>query len=138
MRTFKLLPHTADVRLKVRGDSLEELFCGALDGMNDLLKRDVCKKLGSPNVNLPIDLSSADITSLLIDFLSGTLSQSLADHVIFCKAGSLRLDNNHLTATLAGLRVNRFDRDIKAVSYHGAQITSGPDKIYNVTVVFDV
>ena len=139
MKKIKLLPHTADIRLEIGGDSLEELFCAALDGLNRLLKKDIRKKSKAPGVNFSTGFSSGDNTGLLVDFLNEILSQSLARHVVFNRVKKINIDRNHLSVWLVGLKVQKFDRDIKAVSYHGAQIKTGaPQKPYKATVVLDI
>ena len=51
MRSHKLIGHTADIRLHVEGDTMEELFTAALEGMNGIIKVDACKneRRGSEN-----------------------------------------------------------------------------------------
>lgn len=36
MHSFEILPHTADLRLKVSGDSLEELFSAAMEAYKNV------------------------------------------------------------------------------------------------------
>ena len=43
MRSFAVLPHTADVRIHLEADSLEELLASGLEGMNAILKEGFCK-----------------------------------------------------------------------------------------------
>jgi SHS2 domain-containing protein len=40
---IEYLPHTADIRMKIQGSSLEELFLNAIRGMNDILKQGFCE-----------------------------------------------------------------------------------------------
>lgn len=39
MRLYRVIPHTADIRLKVEGDTLKEFFSAALDEMNGIIKK---------------------------------------------------------------------------------------------------
>jgi len=138
MRAFKILPHVADMRLRVEASSLEELFIAALEGMNHILKRNLCKKrIDRPAVH-QVRVSSPDTTALLIDFLSEALTLSHIHAIVFCEAEFTKLDSHSLIATLFGTTVERFDKDIKAVSYHGAEIKQNQRGNLQTDLVFDI
>lgn len=64
---------------------------------------------------LRLELASLDISSLLIDFLSTILTLSYENKAIFC-----------------------FDKDIKAVTYHEAEVKKNDQGKYETTIVFDI
>src|SRR5574340_503509 len=84
MKPFATAPHTADVRLKVTGRNLVEIFTNGLSGLDTLLKKDFCQKTKKYEVVEKISIRSADTTLLLIDFLSEVLTLSSIKKVIFC------------------------------------------------------
>ena len=134
--TYKMLEHTADVRIFVQGDSLEELFLDAVYGMMEILKPrfDNQKQV----TQRAITLEAADITALLIDFLNEVLlasqiNKEAYDEVIF-KTLSLR----SLEAILRGVAVRSFDEDIKAVTYHEAEIRRTEDGKWETMIIFDI
>jgi len=134
--TYKMLEHTADVRIFVQGDSLEELFLDAVYGMMEILKPrfDNQKQV----TQRAITLEAADITALLIDFLNEVLlasqiNKEAYDEVIF-KTLSLR----SLEAILRGVAVRSFDEDIKAVTYHEAEIRRTEHGKWETMIIFDI
>ena len=138
MKNFELLPHTADIRLKVSGSSYEELFSAALDGMNFIIKKDFNKRLSLMNFRDIIDVSSVDKTVLLIDFLSKILTLSHQYKAVYHTAKFKNLKEKTLLAEIEGAQVAGFDEDIKAVTYNEAEIRINKDNSYETVIVFDI
>lgn len=138
MKSYKLLSHTADVRLKVEGDTLEELFTAALEGMAEIVKKGICRKRQAPSLKQRILVSSPNITALLIDFLSEVLTLSHENKAVFCRAEFSKLATNELEAEISGLKVGEFDEDIKAVTYHEAEIKKNPQGNFETIIIFDI
>jgi SHS2 domain-containing protein len=145
MRSYKFLSHVADVRLKVEGDSLEELFLAALEGMGNLIKKDACVSNPEQNeqsteelLKEKIEISSSDTTALLIDFLSEVLTYTQVNKAVYCKAKIEKINNNFLSVTIFGKHVDKFDEDIKAVTYHEAEIKKNEAGNFETVVVFDI
>ena len=136
--SFEILPHTADVRLKVVGESLEELFSESLKGMNELMHEGFCKKKCGVHLQETISIHSQDSTALLIDFLSEVLTLSHIYHAIFGKVEFKKLDEISLEATVYGSKTPGIEKDVKAVSYHEAQIKQTKSDQYETTLVFDI
>ena len=136
MRSYELISHTADIRLQVKGDSLEELFTASFEGMNEVAKKG--------EKNLPIQaeekivLTSIDKTTLLIDFLSEVLTHMHINHTIYSKLIFDKLTEKYLSATISGYQVESFDKDIKAVTYHEAEIRKNEKGNFEVIIVFDI
>ncbi|MCL5960298.1 MAG: archease [Chloroflexi bacterium] len=138
MRLFKIIPHMADTRLRVEASSLEELFKVSLEGMNQILKKNFCKKKKDFPEIYQIQISSYDTTSLLVDFLSEALTLSHIHGAIFCQVEFIRLGSDSVSAKLLGVKVKRFDEDVKGVSYHEAEIVQNSKGNYQTSMVFDV
>ncbi len=136
MRHFQVLPHTADSRLLVQANTLAELFLGALEGMNQILKKDGSFS-GIP-VKERLSLSATDSTSLLIDFLSQILSLSLLKQAIFNQVDFKLLTATTLIADLRGNLVDHFDKEIKAVTYHEAAVRKNAEDCWETKIVFDI
>lgn len=137
MKSYTIIPHTADVRLKVQAISLEDLFISALSGMNRILIRDYEKYLNKHSFMKEVSITSYDTTSLLIDFLSEVLTLSHIHKAIFHTIGHIEIQRNSLHALLLGTKVGTFTEDIKAVTYHEAEVNQQGDK-YKTTIVFDI
>ena len=136
MKHFSFMPHTADVRLIAKGSSYEELFQASLEGMASLLSHK--QRLTSTSECTHITISAPDISLLLIDFLSRVLTISLVEQVLFTRITFDEISDTSLCATIHGNKVERFDEDIKAVTYHEAYVAKDKDGTYVVTIVFDI
>ena len=137
---YKLEPHIADIRLLIRGDTPKELFTSGYKGLYQVLLPAGCEDTDH-RIPLPLTrsfhLDSPDTTSLLIDFLSSYLSQCLVDHAIYCRLDIIKLTDRHLDVQLTGHRVKTL-REIKGVSYSGAEIVKTPTGQLQTTVIFDI
>ena len=137
MRFYKLLPHTADTRLWVEADSVEELFRGAMKGMADIIKKGACESKIETE-RRTIKIKSSDQTELLIDFLSEVLTLSQEEGLVFCRVKFLKLTEKELIADIFGRDADGFDEDIKAVTYHEAEIKKNEKENWETVIVFDI
>ena len=102
MRKYELAEHTADIRLQLQADSLQDLFAVAVEGMAELIKPDSCKQQPSRRSSelwrtqqtetISIETSAGDVTTLLIDFLSEVLTQIHIKKVVYCSVTFSKLD----------------------------------------------
>lgn len=145
MKDFELISHTADLKLRVYGVTLEKLFSHALKGMfhsihprsllctwhNDRL---TCSSLPRKHI---LDLTASDSESLLVDFLSEALYLSDAHDEAYLDA-TINLKKNHLRATIYGVPIEGFDDgEIKAVTYHDLAFEK-KDGLWQTDIVFDI
>jgi SHS2 domain-containing protein len=138
MQKFDILPHIADIRLKVSADTLNGLFKAALDGMNFIMKNKFTEVNTSGEFRSKIEIISLDVSMLLIDFLSEVLTLSHKNKACYKINGFEILDNSKITAVIEGSRVDGFDEDIKAVTYTEAEIVKNNLKQYETIIVFDI
>ncbi len=132
---FEVLPHTADLRIRAWGKTKEELFLNALRGMSSVMGE---AAVGQPStVERSIKLAAPDTAALLIDFLSEALSQSHLNREVYTDVAFAELSEKSLQATLVGVPVPEFEKDIKAVTYHGVEIKE-TDQGYEATVIYDI
>jgi SHS2 domain-containing protein len=137
IKKFEILPHTADVRLKVFGRTKEELFKNAMLGMAQILAKSPKSKLKIKNLKLKI--KSPDINSLLVDFLSEVLYRSQINKAIFLAAKFSKFSDSELEAEISGFKIDEFDNDIKAVTYHELEIKKSPTGgFFETIIVFDI
>jgi len=136
MKHYELIAHTADVRLKLEASTLEELFEAALLGMAELIKPEACPK--TCHLKNEINLSCVDPIALLVDFLSEVLTLTQTDKVIYCKIEFKKLTETELNATIFGITVDSFDEDVKAVTYHEADVKKNEKGNYTTVIVFDI
>jgi len=138
MKTYKVLPHTADVRLWVEADRLEELFAAALEGMAGLIKESQVELKKGRVIEETLELEAPDVTALLIDFLSAALTLTHQKKAVFTQIRFLKLNDKSLKGIIKGFETDGFDDDIKAVTYHEAEITKNLSGIFETMIVFDV
>lgn len=143
MKKFEILPHTADMRLKVFGKTEKELFQNALAGMAEILKKEAKRP---KKAKAKIAVKSPDINSLLVDFLSEVLYQSQINKAVYRDVKFLKFSNPsinlgqaELEAEISGFKVEEFDEDIKAVTYHELNIKKSTDsKAFETIIIFDI
>lgn len=134
-KRFELLEHTADIRLKVSGSSKEDLFKNALAGMAFVQKKDSLEEKIS--VSKPLFVESIDLNALLVDFLSEVLALSDANQEVYTAVEFKEFSDTVVDAELKGYKIDMFDEDIKAVTYHGVDIQEVGGG-FEVTIVFDI
>lgn len=138
MKTIDYLSHTADVRIRLRANSASELFEVALEGMNQIIKADGCQQPRSFPLIRGINLKSENLTTLLIEFLGEVLTQSHLNKALFCKLQINHLSESEISASIHGYTVEEIDEDIKAVTYHEANVRRNSANQYETIVVFDI
>lgn len=137
MRNFEVLPHTADTRLKVKGDSFKELFFAALEGMNSIIKGDIEIKYSIAS-NESIIIDSVEPSVLLIDFLSEILTLTHRKKQLYFISGFDKFNEYHIECNLNGYEISGFDEDIKAVTYTEVNIIRTEENLFETIIVFDI
>jgi SHS2 domain-containing protein len=132
---YEILPHTADLRIRASGASLPELFRHALRGMAAVLQPEA---LARPSeADRVVSLSAPDTTVLLVDFLSEALALAHIHHEVYVDAQFHELSAEALHASLRGVAVSEFAADVKAVTYHAAEVVR-TGRGYEITIVYDI
>lgn len=136
MKHYQIMPHVADVRALIQGSTLEELFTAGLEAMAYVIAPNEC---GEPyTVQEEITVISVDTTILLIDFLSEVLTKTHVTSSVFCTVTFTSLTPTSLHATVHGKKVTTFDEDIKAVTYHEAEVIKNEQGLYQTNIIFDI
>jgi SHS2 domain-containing protein len=126
-RKFEYLEHTADVKFKAYGNSLEEAFASAAEAMfNAMLDISAV----SSKCEIAINLEAESLEDLLYDWLSELLYQFDANYIIFGKfevSKIAEIDGKFLIeARVFGEQIDlakhKFHLQVKAVTFHDMQI----------------
>jgi SHS2 domain-containing protein len=133
MYRYSFLGHTADIRLDVEATTLEELFQGSLKGMAELMG----ERKEAFSLEKELSISSPDETALLIDFLSEALTACHIEKAIFSKVEFSSFSPTSLRAKIFGKPASRFEKDVKAVTYHEAHVEKRDNTFY-VRIIFDI
>ncbi len=132
---FTLIHHTADVRVRVDAESLEDLFRDSVRGMYAVMRGEAH---GGEPVRRTISVDeSADTTSLLVDFLNEVLNRAQIGRELFDDLVFTRFDATSLTAELSGRAPAEFEEDVKAVTYHEADVRMENGR-WTTMLVFDL
>ena len=138
MHQIQYLPHTADVRISLIADSFEELFQAGVKAIAQTLKPGFCELPAGEILQQTLSVESIDKTSLLIDFLSDILSLSYTEKAVFCEIAINCLTESKIMANVMGHRTVQFEEDIKAVTYHEAQVRQKSDGRWATMLIFDI
>lgn len=137
MLSFKLMPHTADVIIQVEATTIEELFKASVFGLVSILKPENLI-INEKNYYLQKTLKSENQNLLLVEFLSDILTimhiqKGLVSDIIINK-----LDENLVDYKIFLQKVQFFERDVKAISYHNVNIILNNSKNYEVEIIIDI
>lgn len=132
---IRIVEHTADWALRLRGRDLKELFTHAASGMAYLLAGDTA--------TIPLDISrevtldAFDAEELLVLWLGELAYWAERDGLVFPAADLIEVTPHKLIGTVRGGGATEMQKHIKAVTYHDLAIRQTEDGL-EVTVVFDV
>lgn len=140
MHRVEVVPHTADVALRVTAESRAELFTGAAEAMFGLMHS--CAP-GGETIERRISVDGADTVELLWDWLSTLLSWSEVDGASY-RRFDLELDlephGGSAAGTAHGVPIDGCEvagPPIKAVTLHGLTVEDENGR-WVATIVFDV
>lgn len=133
---FEEIPHQADVRVRVWATTCNDLFAEAARAMFSIMY----VSCDEGEIERNISVTSGDIQSLMIDFLSELLFVSEVDRVVF-SSFEVSITGTNLTATARGEPFNPEKHlggmEIKGVSYSGLKIANDGEKFCS-EILFDV
>lgn len=133
---YERLSHTADLRFRIWGRDYEELFRSAFLSMMSVLKRDIPSS--KDRIARRLKLNSQDVTNLLVDFLNEVLYNSQVNREIYTDVKFKKIGAKDLEAEIKGIKVESFDEDIKAATYHEADIKKNKEGLYETNIIFDI
>lgn len=136
MQKYTFVEHTADTKLNLEASTLMELFQVALLALAELIHAKAINE--KPATSQEITISSTDTTSLLIDFLAEVLALSHMRTTVFTEVKFHSLTSTMLTAKIYGVPVDRFEKDVKAVTYHEAEVKTTKSGTFETSVIFDI
>lgn len=135
--SWRLLDHTADIRLEATGHCLEDMFLAACAALSEFL---------DPNgpirkdKELEVSIEGEGLDELLVNWLREILFHNQARNFSVSDANILALSNNRLTARLVGgdrSCESDLGTEVKGITYHGLSIKKSSDT-YLARVVLDI
>ncbi|MBN1574107.1 MAG: archease [Deltaproteobacteria bacterium] len=143
---YRLLDHTADLRIEVVGEGREGLFVSAGEALADLLVG-IDRLGGEKEIRREVAAAGDSLEELLIDWLRELLYTFTVKGVVLFRFEIVELTEKVVKAVCTG---EKFDierhgikTEIKAVTYHGLKIEiDGADSSegdrHRAAIVFDV
>jgi SHS2 domain-containing protein len=135
MKEFEVLEHPADLKIKASGKTKEETFINMMRGMFESIK--LKKKKEKQKTERDIRFGSADLKSLLVDFLSEVLYLSDVHNEAYLDGKITVTEDNRLVGKIFGQGIEGFEEEIKAVTHHGLEIGKVKDH-WEAVVLFDI
>jgi SHS2 domain-containing protein len=133
---YEELPHTADLRLRVRGETREALFAHAAEGVFALMRWQPAPD--AQPWEQTVRLVAPDAETLLVDWLAELTYLSEAHGAHLTAFEVQRATETELAATARGAIGGYPERVIKAVTYHGLRVAQCADGRWEATITFDV
>lgn len=136
MKKFEILNHPADLKIRAFGKSLPELFTNIAQAVARQQKKKIDKK--NKGEWEEIQIESADLESLLVDWLGEILYRSEVNKKIYFDFEIMEFSENpyKIKARIKGAPVEAKNTDIKAVTYHDLEIKKVGDN-WETIVIFD-
>ncbi len=133
-RPYEEVEHTADVALRVRGATQQELFANAALGLSALLADEHGRDL---ETWYDVTLDAPDMETLLVDWLNALIYLGEIHRCILDRYAFIALAPDALQARVTGHRVRRLKKAVKAATFHNLKIERAESGLA-VTIVFDV
>lgn len=134
---YEILKHTADIRLKVWGRTQEELFEEAAYALLKIMQPEVGNHHAAP-VKRYLAAEAASLTELLVDFLNRILTSAQTNKETYIKVDVHHLHDTNLEAELEAVKAEEFGEDIKAVTYHEAEVRQNEKGEWETFLVLDI
>ena len=134
---WRMLDHPADVRIEVRGETLEDLFANAAQAFGHIVgERDDIEA----DEEIEVEAQAETVEDLVVDWLRELLFLHETRQIVPVRARIIELAPKRLRATvsvrtLAPEEVPPYE--IKAVTYHGLSVDR-TDEGYVTRVLFDI
>lgn len=145
MKKYEILEHTADLKIRAFGKTKEELFLNMAQGMQAALRPKIKNKISPPKAGPPlvekikiIKVKSANLETLLVDFLSEILYLIQVNKEVYDEIKFLKFSDAEIKTEISGKTVESFGEDIKGVTYHDLEIKKNQLGIWQATVLFDI
>ena len=135
--SYEVLAQRDSTQLRISATTIEDVFREGLRGLAEVLHRGYAHTCVTP-VMVPIKISSVDVSSLLVDFLSEVLYQSELHQVIFTELRIKHFTNMEISCEIQGCGVVRFERPVKLVSYEAARFLRGKDNKWYAAVSLEL
>ncbi len=139
-KNYQLLDHTADFKLKVKSNSLKNLFINSALALFDIIAE--IKPNNSKNrviKQIKIKKSSQDVETLLVEWLNELLYYFATRELVFVDFKIVYFDETKIEAVCFAQKNSDFiiKTEVKAVTYHELEIKKNKSG-YQAQFILDV
>ena len=137
MKPYEFLEHTADIKIRAYGNTLEQAFINSAYALTDIVTDH--KKI-KKSVEKEIKVESEDEKALLYDFLEQFLILIDSEGFLLAEIKSLTIKDNKLTANIIGdNKPENYETEthVKAITYQEMGIKKEKD-IYMIQFIPDI
>ncbi len=135
---YELIDHTADIGIRVTGQTIKDLFETAAHAMFEQIT-DTTQLQGKHTKS--IHVKGIDRPDLLINWLRELLWYWTIDNCLIKQATIIEMPDDQLRAKVTydefDLKTHEILKDIKAVTYHGISVDQ-TDAGWEAMIIFDV
>lgn len=131
---YAILEHTADLRVELVAETRDGLFGEGVAVMFDWSQ----PRLSGALIEREVSLAAADPVELLVDFLNEVLTLSQIYREAYQEVEVLECTATSVRARLLGRSCSGSADEIKAVTYHGAQLAEVAGGGWRAELVMDI
>lgn len=136
---FEHFDHTADLGLRVRAGTLEELLAEAGRGLLAMIVANPASV--RPVQTRTIELPVGEPSLLLFDWLTELLYAFESEKLLLCEF-DVQIAGDRLVAICRGEPMDasrhEMDHEVKAITYHQLQVEQGVDGGWTAEVIVDI
>lgn len=138
-KRYEIIEHTADVGIRVYGETLPQLFRDAAIGMLSIIA-----ELDSidETVSVEVKVQSDTLEDLFVAWLSELIFQHEVQEVFWKRVEILQFDERKILAKAYGEEKNPQKHlvytEIKNVTYHQLSVEQFTDGTWEAQVIFDI
>lgn len=125
--------HTADVRIRSSAEGLPQLFEAAARDMSEYIFGPVPR---GRTADEEIAISSPDLQSLLVDWLSELLYRAITSYRALAACDITSFDSNRIVARVSYVPAKAL-RDVKAVTYSQIRIEQAGER-WESEITYDI
>jgi SHS2 domain-containing protein len=137
IKPYEVLEHTADLKIKVYGLDLPELFINAGKVIAEQQNPEAKNQRPEKEEWESVEINSSDLNSLLVDWLNEILARSDISDKVYLDFQIEDLSDTYLKAKMRGVKVSQKQLEIKATTYHGLEIKKA-DQHWEAIIIFDI
>lgn len=134
---YSFLEHTADVKFRADGETLEDMFISACEALNETIRGDI-KIL--EQVEKKFEVEGKESVSLLYAFLEEFLVLLDSEDFLTAKIKSIEIGEGSLKCVVLGDKADnyKFTNDVKAVTFSEMYVKDKGEGGFECQVVLDV